>query len=372
MGAKPRILAIDDDKTLSRMIAMIFQKAGFEVFTAANGAEGLAKAEKIKPDLVILDVMMPDMSGLDVCQRLRANPVTALMPIIMLSARGNVDDKVSGFKAGADDYVQKPVAPKELLARTHALLQRARRTKAPKAKTIAVVGAKGGVGVTTVAVNLAANLNHLGHSVVLAELRPYHGTLAHQLKLTPAQDLASLLAMPPEDITRSEVIRRVVRHPSGLRALSAPQQATNYALTAGHVEAIVEPLQNEAGFLILDLPIVSGEAMYQAVGYADQILLLTEPEALSVACAKADLDTLKAWGVYDQTGVVLVVRSRANTQMKPADVEKQLGVRLAGIIPPAPEIFYVAASAGNPVVLARPEELASAALVKLTRLVEAV
>ena len=79
---------------------------------------------EIKPDLIILDVMMPDMSGLEVCEQLRVNPATARLPIIMLSARGQVNDKVSGFKVGADDYVPKPVEPAELLARAQALLQR--------------------------------------------------------------------------------------------------------------------------------------------------------------------------------------------------------------------------------------------------------
>lgn len=119
-----RVLVIDDDPDALRLTGYIFGRAGYEVHVAANGAEGLAMVDEVKPNLVILDVMMPDMSGLEVCERLRAQPATARLPIIMLSAKGQVDDKISGFQAGADDYVPKPVDSKELLARAKALLQR--------------------------------------------------------------------------------------------------------------------------------------------------------------------------------------------------------------------------------------------------------
>jgi DNA-binding response OmpR family regulator len=124
MKTKQRVLVIDDDPAALRLTGYIFQRAGYEVHEAANGTEGLAKAEEVKPDLVILDVMMPDVSGLEVCQQLRDRSGTAQLPIIMLSAKGQVDDKISGFQAGADDYVPKPVAPEELLVRARALLQR--------------------------------------------------------------------------------------------------------------------------------------------------------------------------------------------------------------------------------------------------------
>jgi DNA-binding response OmpR family regulator len=126
MTTKQRVLVIDDDPAALRLTGYIFQRAGYEVHEAANGTEGLVKAEEVKPDLVILDVMMPDVSGLEVCQKLRDRSGTAELPIIMLSAKGQVDDKISGFQAGADDYVPKPVAPEELLVRARALLQRFR------------------------------------------------------------------------------------------------------------------------------------------------------------------------------------------------------------------------------------------------------
>jgi DNA-binding response OmpR family regulator len=124
MTTKPRVLIVDDDPNALRLIGYIFDRAGYETHLAANGPEALSRVNEVEPDLIILDVMMPDVSGLEVCERLRARPTTARLPIIMLSAKDQVDDKVGGFEAGADDYVSKPVDPKELLARATAVLNR--------------------------------------------------------------------------------------------------------------------------------------------------------------------------------------------------------------------------------------------------------
>jgi len=364
--SKRRVLVIDDDPAALRLTGYIFHRAGYEVHVATNGKDGLAKAVQVKPDLVILDVMMPDMSGLEVCEQLRARPATARLPIIMLSAKGHVDDKVSGFRAGADDYVQKPVEAKELLARANALLQRAEYTPAPRARIVAVVGAKGGVGVTTVAVNMAAGLITKGHSVVLVELRSHRGTVAQQLNMTPAQDLGALLALDPAKLDSRAVSQRVVRHASGLHVLAAPQDAAGHPLTAPHVEAILNALSPEAEYLILDLPAVAGEGVRLALEQADQVLLVTEPEALSVTCAYADLETLKTWGLFDRVNLVVVSRSQSTVLMKSTEVESQLGVQVAGAIPPAPETFHELARQGVPIVVARPQTLAAGTLMELT------
>ena len=119
-----KILMVDDDINALKLIGYTLHREGYEIIAAQSGQEALAKAQKEKPQLVILDIMMPGMDGYEVCRRLRAIPQTAQVPVIMLTARSQVEDKVAGFQAGADDYLTKPVIPAELLARVKALLLR--------------------------------------------------------------------------------------------------------------------------------------------------------------------------------------------------------------------------------------------------------
>ena len=117
----PRVLVIDDELTMREFLEMGLGYEGFEVRTATDGATGLETARAWAPDLVILDRMLPGLDGLEICRRLRA---AGDVGVLMLSARGEVDDRIEGFEAGADDYLPKPFTFKELLARARAVLRR--------------------------------------------------------------------------------------------------------------------------------------------------------------------------------------------------------------------------------------------------------
>ena len=115
------VLIVEDDRNIQELLQLYLEKEGYAVTVANDGGQGLAKFRSIKPDLVLLDVMMPVMDGWAVCKAIRADSQT---PIIMLTAKGETDDKVTGLKSGADDYVTKPFEMKELLARIEAVLRR--------------------------------------------------------------------------------------------------------------------------------------------------------------------------------------------------------------------------------------------------------
>src|SRR6201993_2884957 len=122
-GSPAKILVVEDEPNMVAGLRDNFEFEGYEVITARNGVEGLQRALDESPDLVVLDVMMPRMSGLEVCKQLRAK--RGSIPIIMLTARGQEVDKVVGLELGADDYVTKPFSIRELLARAKAVLRRA-------------------------------------------------------------------------------------------------------------------------------------------------------------------------------------------------------------------------------------------------------
>lgn len=120
----PKLLVIDDDHTLFGLLADYLGNAGFDCDHAPDGDAGLAALSRETWDVVILDVMLPAKSGHDVLRLIRANPLTSKVPVIMLTARGEEEDKVAGLELGADDYLAKPFSPKELVARLRALLRR--------------------------------------------------------------------------------------------------------------------------------------------------------------------------------------------------------------------------------------------------------
>jgi two-component system phosphate regulon response regulator PhoB len=124
--SRARMLLVEDDAALAELVTYTFRKEDFDVRQTADGEEALLLAKEATPDIALLDWMIEGISGLEVCRRLRRAPETANVPIIMLTARGEEEDRVRGLETGADDYVTKPFSPRELVARVHAVLRRVR------------------------------------------------------------------------------------------------------------------------------------------------------------------------------------------------------------------------------------------------------
>jgi len=124
--ARAKMLLVEDDAALAELLTWHFQREDFDVVQTPDGEEALILAQERTPDIVLLDWMVENLSGIEVCRRLRRMPETANVPIIMLTARGEEEDRVRGLETGADDYVTKPFSPRELIARVNAVLRRVR------------------------------------------------------------------------------------------------------------------------------------------------------------------------------------------------------------------------------------------------------
>jgi DNA-binding response OmpR family regulator len=123
-----KIVVIDDEESVREVVRAYLEKDGFRVFTAADGSEGLALAEKHQPDLIVLDLMLPDISGEQICEEVRSR---SDVPILMLTAKASEDERIAGLVAGADDYLVKPFSPRELVARVRAVLRRTQGVETP-------------------------------------------------------------------------------------------------------------------------------------------------------------------------------------------------------------------------------------------------
>jgi two-component system response regulator MprA len=180
------LLVVDDDPNLLRMLRRGFVLAGYTVAAAEDGEAALRTVREHEPDLVVLDVMLPELDGLEVARRLRA--ASSRVPIVMLTARGQLEDKLAGFQSGADDYLPKPFAFEELLARVGALLRRQRRDEEPE---------------------VSDRLNYADLEVDLATREVWRSGGMLELTTREFDLLAYFLRHPRQVLTRDQVFRAV-------------------------------------------------------------------------------------------------------------------------------------------------------------------
>ena len=220
-----KIMIVDDDAETIEFLTLILTRQGYQVIAATNGMESLRLAHSENPDLIVLDVMMPDIDGYEVARSLRRRPETAVIPILMFTAKTQVEDKVAGYESGVDIYLTKPVHPMELHANIKALLVKraaSAETIGEHGHVIGVIAAKGGLGVSTTALNLAISYHEkYKDNVIAAELKPGQGSWASELDFSDPCGLCNLLEMNVSEITSTAVEGQLVTTPFNVRLLLA-------------------------------------------------------------------------------------------------------------------------------------------------------
>jgi CheY-like chemotaxis protein/CO dehydrogenase nickel-insertion accessory protein CooC1 len=374
-----KILIIDDDVDTLKLVGMMLQKQGYRIIASANGEQGLVQAEAENPDLILLDVMMPDMDGFEVARRLRANSNMANTPILMFTAKTQLDDKVTGFEAGADDYLTKPTHPTELSAHIKALLARSSKGKISamvvpsekRAMTVGIIAPQGGQGVTTVAVNLGDALHTLTDGdIIVAELRPGMGTLGPDLGEPNPTSLTDLISANLSDITRQRIQDKLFTHKTGLRLLLGSVQAKDGLIK--NLPTTMETLVNRMSFLtpylVLDLGSGLTPLSQSLLTSCNTLLVLVEPIANSVIRSRvliADLGIMTGGG--ENIHAIVVNRIRTDTQLNMAQVEQLLGQTPLLAITPAPELYYSAVRVNSTAFSIGPDSLTAQQFTKLAK-----
>jgi CheY-like chemotaxis protein len=390
-----RILVIDDNTELLEMIRLLIEEqGGHQAILSADGAEGLAAALAEPPDLAIIDVMMPRVTGYEICRQLRADSATADVPIIVLTARGQPVDRDAALDAGANDYMVKPVEMEELLERVDGLLatgpaapapapppappeqvgptaaeRPAAPAQAPAAAppaaaapapepppetpsvtiqvppgmietppggskaTIALLSLRGGVGVTTVAVNLGATLARRGIATCVVDLCPSSGHVALQLGLRPQPSWAGLIKAGSADGAAIE--SHLLSHDSGLRVLASPI----FPIAAGGfpralAEATLTALQERFEVVVIDSPPVVNGAALAALQAASVVALIVEAEAPSIQAAVGTLRVLKNWAGKFQA---ILNQTVPGTRSASVAIERALKMPVLGSLPYDPD-----------------------------------
>jgi pilus assembly protein CpaE len=325
------IYVIDDDDQLLRMVGLMLERAGHSATLINSPSHGVERVKKEKPDLLVLDVMMPGMSGHDVCRQIRATPDVADLPVLVLTARAQDVDRVAALKSGADDYLSKPVTSHELVEKVENLLNRRQWAgqESPSGLVISTFGMRGGIGRTTVAVNLAAALRRVSQQeVCLVDLTPSGEQVTMHLRLQARSAWDKLPADQP--LEWKDVENVLTTHQSGLRVLAAPplpQSPVNPP--AATVKAIVALLRTKNYFVVVDLPPILSAAVTAALVASDVVLHIVTPEVTSVQLAVQTGRALSKAGITLKQRSHLLNHILPESQLPPATVERALNARMA-------------------------------------------
>ncbi len=355
-----KILIVDDDVDALKLVGLMLERQGHQIIAANNGAQALEKAANQSPDLVILDVMMPDMDGYQVARRLRQNPATQHLPILMFTAKSSVADKIAGFQAGVDEYLTKPIHPAELIARVQVMLQRKSVPTAPpsRGQLVAFLPCKGGVGNSTLALNVAIMLAQQARDkkVLLMELTRGGGTLGMQLNMTVPGSLQMLVKKGSGGISQELFSSQVVTHTSGLHlVLNTARHTEQEEVPESIVRLVLDYALAEYDWVLVDLSPTLHKANQEVLRRAHRILLSIESSKLGMGLARTLLDEMHGNNInINKVGVVLINRVPAAATMTRSVVEEKLGRTFITTIPPVPDLAFQSLEAGVPLVLQQP------------------
>ena len=362
-----KILIVDDDPQTVKYLSIFLKRLGYETLEALEGMQALKLAHEQRPDLIVLDVMMPGMDGFEVARSLRRHPETALIPILMFTAKTQMEDKVAGYEAGVDIYLTKPAHPVELQANVKTLLaQKHARSVArtQKGYMVGVMAAKGGLGVSTIALNLAVAARQKGDKRVLAaEMRPGQGTWGQELGINTDSGLGNLLRMNRSEINSAAVSGQISQTSFGVPLLLASTQTCNAdCMTAlAQYDALVDELGQLAELIVLDIGTTFHPAIDTFTRQCDEMLIVVEPLLLTVKRTHDLISELKTrtFGSAKALTLVTVNRTRAEMTLSKSQVEEMLSQTVTLGVPPAPELAYLAVNRSLPMYLLQPESILS-------------
>jgi pilus assembly protein CpaE len=354
---KEDIVLVDDDRVIQKMVGAFLERRGYRVRKASDGIEALQFVRDRIPDLVITDVRMPELNGIELTSRLRAHHRTAGVPILMFSELGGAPDALAGYAAGADDYLPKPFELEILEAKVQSLMRRSAGAleRRHRGKVILFAHAKGGVGTTCLAVNTAVLLAAQSSMPVgLLDLDLEFGDSAVYLNLHPNRTLADLQG-PPSALVDEASFDGFVTESGSVRLVVGsdfPERAELVTLPA--IQLAIDRLSATCQYVLIDAPASFSERTLTALDTCDLICLVTSASLPSLKATRRCLGLFDTLGV--QAGRVrLILNISTKHAIDPAGATKLLGRRPDFIIQNS-ESLDRAASTGRPLVTADPQD----------------
>lgn len=398
-----RILVIDDDASLLQMMGLMLTRAGHESIPANNGREGIEVARAEQPDLAIVDIMMPGLNGYEVCRLMREDPELMDIPLLVLTALAQPEQRDHAEESGADDFVTKPITRDDLVSRVDELLRTGPRnfpsppspvepptkaesglleqpstrpltepypSQAPQREPpklfplISVMGLKLGVGATTLATNLAAVLGEEAR-VALMDLHNKGGDVTNQLQMTPIKvDWTDLAGIAPGADKRLIGRALMLNRAAGMAVLAAPSEPTDERLTDAGLSYVLSVLSEAFRYLVADLPPVLNPMNATALRRARQVVLVINDDPSSIEILSGVLKNVQDLKLAAEP---LVVFNRTHPHgASLEEVMQALDHPLVANIPYEPAQSQ-AVSDGIPLAKTHPDTLFTRAVVQLAR-----
>jgi len=361
-----RVLLIDDEPFYYKLLNRPMKDAGHDFEYSKTGKDGLAKVSSTKPDVIIVDLRLPDISGHDILERLRRDSEFNSIPVIVITAKNELGDKLKAFELGADDYLVKPFQPEELVARMRIL---ARRGKAMKIVSemeksdenlttiVTVHSLRGGVGTTSLAVNLALAFNQIwSKQTLLIDAVFSAGQVAMMLNAKSRYTWEDFAEIELKNIDDDIIHDIASKHSSGLSFIAAPKSPIALDTFGDEFwQLVLGKLSKQYEFIVVDTAHDFADITIQMLNFATELVLVVAPEMSSLRAAMSTLDIYDKLGFpHDKIKIVLNSNSPI-TGIRQNQIEKVLEHSVDFVIPYEPDEVIRAVNFGEPFLLKNPE-----------------
>lgn len=360
-----RVLLIDDEQFYFKLIQKKAKESDYELEYAKTSAEGLAKISSFEPELLIVDLMLPDMDGFQILERLKRDPKFSAVPVIVITAKDELDQKLKAFELGADDYLVKPFQPEELVARMGILARRRRASqtqgkspeKTKNASLHVVHTLRGGLGCSSIVVNLGLAFQKLwGKSILLVDGVLTAGQIALMLDARPTATWENLVGINEETLDDVVVSEMMCNHKSGVRYIASPR----YPIAADTfsteiLKLFMDRLKTQNDFIIADVSHDFSDMTINMLSMSDSILLVMAPEIASLR------STMGALEIYDRLGIsvekvkIVLNNNSSNPAIKQTQLEKVLKRPIDFVLPYEAGEVNKALNFGQPFILTNPD-----------------
>jgi pilus assembly protein CpaE len=360
-----RVLLIDDEQFYFKLIRKTLKEAEYELEFAKSGVEGLAKIPSFEPELLIVDLKLPEMDGFEILERLRRDPKFSYLPVIVITSEDELSEKLRAFELGADDYLVKPFQPEELVARMGILARRGRamqmaRKETPhttEATVVTIHSLRGGLGCSSIAVNLGLAFHKLwGKQTLLIDGVLTAGQVALMLDAKPTATWENLVGIDIEGIDDVVVGEMMCSHKSGIRYIASPRfPIAADTFTNETLRLWMQKVKGQNDFIIVDTAHDFSDMTIQMLSMSNTILLVMAPEMASLRT------TMSAIEIYDRLGIPLdkvkiaLNNNSSNPAIKQAQLEKVLKHPIDFVLPFEAGEVNRALNFGQPFILNNPD-----------------